>query len=155
LGFEAEGAWQACSALIVLGGVAVCVARPSNALALAGTLTAGAVTSYALWALGSLPFDSPHEALLANGFLYGACFLACDPATCPGTRSGKLLHGFIVGSLAVVIRSMSNYHEGMLSAILIANVFAPTINMMGSSGISSNSDPGTPAYEGMPLRDEE
>lgn len=132
-GSETAGAWQVCSALIVLGGLALCVARPSNVLVLAGIVVAGMVTGYAFWMLGGLPFDAPYQAVFANGFLYGACFLACDPATCPGTRAGKLLYGIIIGCLAVVVRCLSNYQEGMLSAILIANVFTPTINMMSGS----------------------
>ena len=42
---------------------------------------------------------------------------------------GKWIYGFIIGVMAIVIRVMNpGYPEGMMLAILLMNMFAPTID---------------------------
>ena len=148
LEFEQAGAWQVCAGLLLLGGLAVCIARPSNLLVVVGILVSATVTGSAIAALGRMPFTVPSEMLITNGFLFGACFLASDPATCPGTRMGKLLYGLIIGVVAATVRCLSNYEEGMMSAILVANVFTPTINAMSVSRSSTGVSPVAPGAAG-------
>ena len=41
-------------------------------------------------------------------------------------------YGLLVGAVAVLMRCYSNYSEAMMSAILIGNLFAPTIDAIGA-----------------------
>ena len=71
--------------------------------------------------------------LAGDGMLFGACFLACDPATSPYGRVGKWVYGVVIGLTAVVMRSFSNYTEAMMSAILIGNLFTPMMDAAGAA----------------------
>ena len=55
--------------------------------------------------------------------------MATDPVTSARTETGKWIYGFIIGVMAIVIRVMNpGYPEGMMLAILLMNMFAPTID---------------------------
>lgn len=70
-----------------------------------------------------------YQHLLLGGFAFGAVFMATDPVTSARTETGKYFFGFIIGVLAIIIRVMNpGYPEGMMLAILFANMFAPLID---------------------------
>ena len=70
-----------------------------------------------------------YEHLVLGGFCFGAVFMATDPVTSCRTECGKWIYGFIIGAMAVIIRVMNpGYPEGMMLAILLMNMFAPTID---------------------------
>jgi Na+-translocating ferredoxin:NAD+ oxidoreductase RnfD subunit len=66
--------------------------------------------------------------LLAGGFLFGAFFMATDPVTGPVTQPGKWVYGSLIGAATLLIRSFSGFVEGMMFAILFANICAPLID---------------------------
>lgn len=67
--------------------------------------------------------------LVTGGFCFGAVFMATDPVTSARTERGKYIYGFLIGSLAVLIRVLNpGYPEGMMLAILFMNMFAPLID---------------------------
>ena len=64
-----------------------------------------------------------------GSFLFGTVFMATEPVTSAHTETGKLIYGFFIGMLTVIIRSINPaYPEGVMLAILLMNVFAPTID---------------------------
>ena len=70
-----------------------------------------------------------YEHLVLGGFAFGAVFMATDPVTSCRTECGKWIYGLIIGVMAVIIRVMNpGYPEGMMLAILLMNMFAPTID---------------------------
>jgi Na+-transporting NADH:ubiquinone oxidoreductase subunit B len=67
--------------------------------------------------------------LLVGGFALGTVFMATDPVSASQTNTGKWIYGFLIGLLAVLIRTVNPaYPEGMMLAILFMNVFAPLID---------------------------
>ena len=69
--------------------------------------------------------------LMVGGFMFGLVFMATDPVTASQTSSGKFIYGFLAGFLGILIRMVNPaYPEGIMLAILIANVFAPLIDHM-------------------------
>ena len=77
-------------------------------------------------------FELPaiHQLML-GGFMFGMVFMATDPVTAAHTNSGKFIYGFLGGFLGILIRMVNPaYPEGIMLAILIANVFAPLIDHM-------------------------
>jgi Na+-transporting NADH:ubiquinone oxidoreductase subunit B len=67
--------------------------------------------------------------LLIGGFAFGAVFMATDPVTASQTNKGKWMYGFLIGFLSIMIRVFNPaYPEGVILAILLMNVFAPTID---------------------------
>jgi len=69
------------------------------------------------------------QHLLAGGFAFGLVFMATDPVSAAQTTRGKWIYGFLIGIFAILIRVVNpTLPEGMMMAILLMNVFAPTID---------------------------
>ena len=67
--------------------------------------------------------------LLIGGFAFGVVFMATDPVTASQTNKGKWIYGFLIGFISIMIRVFNPaYPEGVMLAILLMNVFAPTID---------------------------
>jgi Na+-transporting NADH:ubiquinone oxidoreductase subunit B len=73
--------------------------------------------------------------LMLGGFMFGMIFMATDPVTASHTDKGKFIYGFLGGFLGILIRMVNPaYPEGIMLAILIANVSAPLIDHMVING---------------------
>ncbi|MBC3757296.1 NADH:ubiquinone reductase (Na(+)-transporting) subunit B [Hyunsoonleella sp. SJ7] len=69
------------------------------------------------------------QHLIIGGFAFGTVFMATDPVTASQTNKGKWIYGFLVGFISILIRVFNPaYPEGVMLAILLMNVFAPTID---------------------------
>ncbi len=67
--------------------------------------------------------------LVMGGFMFGIVFMATDPVTAAQTFKGKVIYGFSIGLLGILIRVVNPaYPEGIMLAILFMNVMAPTID---------------------------
>ncbi|TNE80188.1 MAG: NADH:ubiquinone reductase (Na(+)-transporting) subunit B [Bacteroidetes bacterium] len=81
--------------------------------------------------IGGTPFlEMPaYYHLLIGGFAFGAVYMATDPVSAAQTETGKIIYGLLIGVMTVLIRVANPaYPEGMMMAILLMNVFAPTID---------------------------
>ncbi|MCT4615776.1 MAG: NADH:ubiquinone reductase (Na(+)-transporting) subunit B [Marinifilaceae bacterium] len=83
-----------------------------------------------LWGANHYMSDIPAwQHLIMGGFAFGAVFMATDPVTGAQTNKGKIIYGFLIGFLAVLIRVMNaGFPEAMMLAILLMNTFAPLID---------------------------
>jgi Na+-transporting NADH:ubiquinone oxidoreductase subunit B len=71
----------------------------------------------------------PYYHLVLGGFAFGAVFMATDPVSAAQTNKGKWIYGFLIGALAILVRTVNPaYPEGMMLAILFMNVFSPLID---------------------------
>jgi Na+-transporting NADH:ubiquinone oxidoreductase subunit B len=67
--------------------------------------------------------------LVMGGFMFGVVFMATDPVSAAQTFKGKVIYGFLIGILGILIRVVNPaYPEGIMLAILFMNVMAPTID---------------------------
>jgi Na+-transporting NADH:ubiquinone oxidoreductase subunit B len=67
--------------------------------------------------------------LVVGGFAFGMIFMATDPVSASMTNTGKWIFGALIGVMVVLIRVVNPaYPEGMMLAILFANLFAPLID---------------------------
>ncbi len=67
--------------------------------------------------------------LLVGGLAFGIVFMATDPVSAAQTNKGKWIYGFLIGFFSILIRVFNPaYPEGVMLAILLMNVFAPTID---------------------------
>jgi Na+-transporting NADH:ubiquinone oxidoreductase subunit B len=108
------GSWR-----IMVGTVAGLVATTLLLNGLAGPESVAAM---------SLPF---HYHLVMGGFAFGAVYMATDPVSAAATETGRLIYGFFVGVLVILIRVLNPaYPEGMMLSILFMNVFAPLIDYL-------------------------
>ncbi len=67
--------------------------------------------------------------LVLGGYAFGLVFMATDPVSAAMTDAGRWVFGLLIGFLVVLIRVANPaFPEGMMLAILFANVFAPVID---------------------------
>ena len=86
-------------------------------------------TLFNLWGANELMATPAEIHLIIGSFAFGAVFMATDPVTGSQTNIGKYIYGFLIGVFAIVIRVFNPaYPEGVMLAILLMNVFAPTID---------------------------
>lgn len=66
-----------------------------------------------------------------GSFAFGLVFMATEPVSGSGTDAGRWLYGGLIGVTVVLIRVVNPaFPEGMMLAILFANLFAPVIDHM-------------------------
>ena len=92
-----------------------------------GVVDAGWIDSSSkFYSLMSTPF---WVHLIIGGLAFGIVYMATDPVTASQTNRGKWIYGFLIGFISVLIRVFNPaYPEGVFLAILLMNVFAPTID---------------------------
>ena len=67
--------------------------------------------------------------LVVGGFAFGMIFMATDPVSASMTNTGRYWYGGLIGFMCVLIRVVNPaFPEGMMLAILFANLFAPVID---------------------------
>lgn len=70
--------------------------------------------------------------ILSGGLFFGAVFMATDPVTSPITSFGQVIYGICLGLLTVVCRYLTPYPEGVLTSILIMNLFVVITDKIGN-----------------------
>ena len=79
-----------------------------------------------LWGANALMSFSWINHLIVGGFAFGIVFMATDPVSASFTNTGKFWFGALVGIMVVLVRVVNPaFPEGMMLAILFANLFAP------------------------------
>lgn len=67
--------------------------------------------------------------LVLGGFAFGIMFMATDPVSAAMTNTGRWIFGALVGVMTIVVRVINPaFPEGIMLAILFANLFAPLID---------------------------
>ncbi|WP_370173365.1 NADH:ubiquinone reductase (Na(+)-transporting) subunit B [Leeuwenhoekiella palythoae] len=92
-----------------------------------GVVDTGWITeSSKFYGLMSTPY---WEHLIIGGIAFGIVYMATDPVSGAQTNTGKYWYGFLIGFISIMIRVFNPaYPEGVFLAILLMNVFAPTID---------------------------
>ena len=107
--FTGVGSWR-----IIVGGI--------GGAAIMGFL-------FNLWGANALMSFDWMNHLVVGGFAFGIVFMATDPVSAAQTNKGKWIYGILVGIFCILIRVFNPaYPEGVMLAILLMNVFAPTID---------------------------
>lgn len=115
---------------LLIGGLALIYCRIASWRIVLGTMVGMILTSYLFNTIGSdtnAMFAMPwHWHLVLGGFAIGMLFMATDPVSASFTNQGKWAYGILIGFMVVMIRVVNPaYPEGMMLAILFANLFAP------------------------------
>ena len=74
------------------------------------------------------PFTYAIYHILSGGLFFGAIFMATDPITSPTGGINQIIYGICLGLLTCFIRLFTAYPEGVLTSILIMNLFVGIIN---------------------------
>jgi len=117
----------------LLGGAFLVYTRIASHRIILGVFIGMVATAWALNLIGSDSnpmFAMPwYWHLVLGGFAFGMVFMATDPVTAAMTDAGRWIFGFLIGFMAVMIRVVNPaFPEGVMLAILFANIFAPLID---------------------------
>lgn len=73
----------------------------------------------------------PHWHLVLGGLMFGTVFMATDPVTAAMTNPGRVAYGLLIGVMVILIRVVNPaFPEGIMLAILFANITAPVIDRL-------------------------
>ncbi|WP_024772807.1 NADH:ubiquinone reductase (Na(+)-transporting) subunit B [Aquimarina macrocephali] len=141
LGFIPGSVGETSAVLILLGGLFLIFTKIGSwrimASAVLGALAMGLIFNGVVnagWISEGSKFYSLMSTefwhhLIIGGFAFGVVFMATDPVTASQTNKGKWIYGFLIGFISILIRVFNPaYPEGVMLAILLMNVFAPTID---------------------------
>ncbi|MGB5369412.1 MAG: NADH:ubiquinone reductase (Na(+)-transporting) subunit B [Flavobacteriaceae bacterium] len=140
-GFIPGSVGETSTFLILLGGLFLVFSKIASwrimLSAVIGALTMGLIFNGVVdveWIsegskfYGLMSFDF-WKHLIVGGLAFGIVYMATDPVTGAQTNRGKWFYGFFIGLISVMIRVFNPaYPEGVFLAILLMNVFAPTID---------------------------
>ncbi|MCB1616565.1 MAG: NADH:ubiquinone reductase (Na(+)-transporting) subunit B, partial [Pseudomonadales bacterium] len=118
---------------ILLGAAILLITRIASWRIMAGVMAGMFILSTLFNVIGSESnplFATPwYWHLVLGGFAFGAVFMATDPVSAAMTNTGKWIFGILIGLMVVLIRVVNPaFPEGMMLAILFANLFAPLID---------------------------
>ncbi|QLE01870.1 NADH:ubiquinone reductase (Na(+)-transporting) subunit B [Galbibacter sp. BG1] len=120
------------STLLILVGAAVLILTGVGSwrIILGGAIGAAFMGFlFNLWSANELMAFPWYQQLIVGGFAFGLVFMATDPVSAAQTLKGKWIYGILIGIFSIMIRVFNPaYPEGVMLAILLMNVFAPTID---------------------------
>jgi len=89
----------------------------------------GIIITASLLSLGDIEHYLPiQNHLMLGATMLGAFFIATDPVSACTTPKGRLIYGFLIGMLIVIIRTFGNYPDGVAFAVLLINITVPLID---------------------------
>ncbi|WP_281559656.1 NADH:ubiquinone reductase (Na(+)-transporting) subunit B [Thalassomonas sp. RHCl1] len=129
-GFVPGSVGEVSTAAILIGGAYILYKGIASWRIVLGVFFGMAATATLFNLIGSdtnAMFAMPwHWHLVVGGFAFGMMFMATDPVSASFTNKGKWMFGALVGVMVVLIRVVNPaFPEGMMLAILFANLFAP------------------------------
>ena len=118
---------------ILLGAGVLLVTKVASWRIMAGVMLGMVATSMLFNAIGSSTnpmFGVPwYWHLVVGGFAFGMVYMATDPVSASMTNTGKWIFGGLIGVMTVLIRVVNPaFPEGVMLAILFANLFSPLID---------------------------
>jgi len=135
LGFIPGSVGETSTLALMIGGLMLIYFRIASWRIVSGVLIGTVLFSTLLNIIGS--DTNPMFAMpwfwhvVLGGFAIGTFFMATDPVSASFTNTGKLAYGVLIGFMVVMIRVVNPaYPEGMMLAILFANLFAPLFDFM-------------------------
>jgi len=132
-GFIPGSMGETSALLCLIGAVILIVTRIGSWRTMLGVVGGTAAVAVLLNVIGSetnpafaIPF-AWHVVL--GGWAFGTVFMATDPVSSAFTNKGRLIYGFGIGVMVILVRVVNPaYPEGMMLAILFMNMFAPFID---------------------------
>ncbi|MEZ9398157.1 NADH:ubiquinone reductase (Na(+)-transporting) subunit B [Vibrio splendidus] len=126
---------EVSSLLIMLTGLILIFMNIASWRIVAGVIIGLVVTSSLMNWIGSdtnsmfsMPF---YWHFVLGGVAFGTFFMATDPVSAAFTNNSKWAYGILIGVMTVGIRVLNPaYPEGIMLAILFANLFAPLFDFI-------------------------
>ena len=133
IGIEPGSMGETSVLAIFIGGAVLLLSKIASWRIVAGVMLGMIGLSLLFNSIGSTTnpmFAMPwYWHLVLGGFAFGMIFMATDPVSASMTNAGKWIFGALIGAMVVLIRVVNPaFPEGMMLAILFANLCAPLID---------------------------
>ena len=124
---------ETSTSFILIGLIILLITRVASWRIVIGVIIGTALTSGMFNLFGSetnpmfeLPF---YWHIVIGGYAFGLTFMAVEPVSGSHTNLGRWYYGILIGVMVILIRVVNPaFPEGMMLAILFANLFAPLID---------------------------
>ncbi|MEM6640403.1 MAG: RnfABCDGE type electron transport complex subunit D [Pseudomonadota bacterium] len=120
------GTWGTAS--IVAGGLFLLRMNVIRWQLPVSTLLGAAFCAGVLSAIDPDRFASATFHLSTGGILFAAFFIVTDPVTAARRGKARLVYGSGIGVLAILMRTLSAYPDGVAFAVLLMNALVPLLN---------------------------
>ena len=81
-----------------------------------------------LYFIDPVQYSSPVFHLVNGATMLAAFFIATDPVSASTTPLGRLIYGFAIGVIIIIIRVFGGYPEAVAFAVLLMNITVPLID---------------------------
>ncbi|TKB08215.1 RnfABCDGE type electron transport complex subunit D [Desulforhopalus sp. IMCC35007] len=130
IGQQVSGTACGMVIFILIGGIFLLAMREIQWQLPAGFIISLLATAYLLRTLNPEAIASPLFYLLSGGTLFMGFFLVSDHTTSPVNKVPMFLYGMIAGILLMLIRGYSKHVDGIVFAVLLANLCSPLLDMI-------------------------
>ncbi|OBQ45765.1 RnfABCDGE type electron transport complex subunit D [Halodesulfovibrio spirochaetisodalis] len=115
---------------LLLGGLILLARRVITWEIPVATIAAVLITGGIYYAIDPEMYANPLFHLFTGSTMLSIFFLLTDFTSTPNTRGGKILFGLMAGFLIILIRTYGQYPDGVLFAVLLANMITPLCDMI-------------------------
>lgn len=130
LGRQVAGVGEGMVLFILIGGMVLLLTREIQWQLPAGFIIGLLGTATPLYLSDPTAFASPLFYLLSGGTLFMGFFLITDHTTSPVNKLPLFLYGILAGVLLMLIRIYSKHPDGIVFAVLLANLCFPLLDMI-------------------------
>lgn len=128
MGKQLGGLGEVQIAALLAGGAFLLIRRHISWEIPVAFLVGVMATAWIYQLIDPTTYASPLFHVLTGGAVFGAFFLATDPASSPIGRIPTILFGLMAGAMVIIIRVYGIYPDGVPFAILLANLFTPLLD---------------------------
>ena len=130
LGRQVAGVADGMVLYILIGGIFLLLGREIQWQLPVGFIVGLLAIATPLYISDPTAYASPLFYLLSGGTLFAAFFLITDHTTSPVNKLPMFLYGILAGVLLILIRVYSKHPDGIVFAILLANLCFPLLDMI-------------------------
>uniref|UniRef100_A0A832IH64 RnfABCDGE type electron transport complex subunit D n=1 Tax=Pseudothermotoga hypogea TaxID=57487 RepID=A0A832IH64_9THEM len=120
--------------LIIIAAVYLVLTKTASFKIIVSTFGGAVLLAWFFQVLGVSPIGTL-QSLISGGLLFATVFMATDPVSAPRTERAKWIYGLLIGSLTIILRTFSAFVESAMFAILIANMFAPLLDLLSQKKV--------------------
>ncbi|MGB3341673.1 MAG: RnfABCDGE type electron transport complex subunit D [bacterium] len=117
------------AAAIIMGAIYLILSKTANRWIIITVISTYVIINGLFVVLNVKAAPGILPSLLGGGFLFGACYMATDPISAPKSRLAQIVYSIIIATAAAVIRTFSVFNGGLMFSILLANMFAPILDL--------------------------
>ena len=130
LGYQVAGTAAGMVLFLLIGGIFLLLMREIQWQLPAGFILGLLTTATVLHLFSPENFAFPMFYLLSGGTVFMGLFLITDHTTSPVNKLPMFLYGILAGVLLMLIRGYSKHADGIVFAVLLANLCFPLLDMI-------------------------